>query len=764
MALAPLLSRVRTDATAVKKPDGTTAWTRDALTKALMLKHFDGAPARGVCPVKAGDDRTAVALLDFDSHKGETPWEGMVDAARRVTETAEVFGLHGTAFRSSGGRGVHLVFLWKKPQDAASVRAALTEVLDACGFKNGASGVSRGTVEVFPKQDSVDIDGFGNQFILPFSGKSVPLDATCGFVERSVAWFTGGMWRFSDPVPVIERAAPAAATHSAAVPLALVRAALFAIPNEVDYDGWRDIVFAVHDATGGSPEGLDLVDEWSAQNPIHNAKFLEERVWPYVRQRADGKGKTFKTLAWQARQHGWNEAAHEHLVFEDLTEAEPLSTPQADRAETQSKTSTEIGQADMPRSNVASPRPPRDLPLFARDKQGAPLATVDNVRLAVERDDICGLRVRYDAFCDTLMCAAPYTEAWRAFTDADYVALRCTLEKQQGFAPVGRELIRDVVGAVAAANTFDSAQTWLDGLCWDGVPRIGTFLRDYWGAEDTPYTRSIAAYLWTALAGRVLLPGVKADMVPIAIGTQGAGKSSGIAAMAPAPEFFTEVAFGERDADLARKMRGKVIAEIAELRGLHTREREAILAFITRTHEEWVPKFKEFTTTFPRRLVFFGSTNHTEFLDDSTGYRRWLPFTAGKVDVEGIKRVREQLWAEAAYVFVLDGVRWQDAERLARAEHAQHEIGDSWEATIGAWLDRPGPDGSVEPAQWDYVTTHAVLTEALGFEAKNIRRGDEMRAAAALVRMGYRAAARRREDNGRRVYPFVPTRPILSRP
>jgi predicted P-loop ATPase len=72
--------------------------------------------------------------------------------------------------------------------------------------------------------------------------------------------------------------------------------------------------------------------------------------------------------------------------------------------------------------------------------------------------------------------------------------------------------------------------------------------------------------MWTALAGRVLEPGVKADMVPILVGPQGCGKSSGVEALSPDPAFFTEISFArEDDDDLARKMRGRLVAEIARV-------------------------------------------------------------------------------------------------------------------------------------------------------------------------------------------------------
>ena len=140
------------------------------------------------------------------------------------------------------------------------------------------------------------------------------------------------------------------------------------------------------------------------------------------------------------------------------------------------------------------------------------------------------------------------------------------------------------------------------------------------------------------VGGRVLEPGIKADMVPILVGPQGCGKSSGVEALSPDPAFFTEISFAEKDDDLARKMRGRLVAEIGELRGLNTKELESIKAFVTRTHENWIPKYREFATQFPRRPVFVGTTNEDEFLADKTGNRRWLPVEVSKVDVKAIKR------------------------------------------------------------------------------------------------------------------------------
>ena len=174
--LAPIVERVRTDATAIRKADGSQAWTREALTPARLARHLVDKP-RGVCPINPGSSLTRVAVLDLDSHGGETPWSEMARVAAQIADALALLGLYAQAFRSTGGRGIHLYLLWDGPQDARSVRLMLADVLAGCGLRPGTRGVSRGEVEVFPKQNAVPGDGFGSQFILPLAGQSVPLGA-----------------------------------------------------------------------------------------------------------------------------------------------------------------------------------------------------------------------------------------------------------------------------------------------------------------------------------------------------------------------------------------------------------------------------------------------------------------------------------------------------------------------------------------------------------------------------------------------------------
>ena len=400
---------------------------------------------------------------------------------------------------------------------------------------------------------------------------------------------------------------------------------------------------------------------------------------------------------------------------------------------------------------VPIPAGEKPLPVFQRDKNGKIEATINNVYLAVQRPDICQINIKFDQFRDEIMYTPVDSDQWQTFTDADYSRLRIGLEKG-GFKPIGREMIRDIVLLVADEQPFDSATEWLARLKWDGTPRIKTFLTDYFNAEQNEYTEAVGLYLWTALAGRVMRPGIKADMVPILVGEQGCGKSTGVAALSPSSDYFCEISFAEKDDDLARKMRGRLVAEIGELRGLHTKELETIKAFITRTHENWIPKYREFATQFPRRLVFVGTTNQDEFLSDDTGNRRFLPVRVSNVDVTGINANRDQLWAEAKQMFLDSGIQFRAAEHLAEREHEQYMIKDAWLEAINKWLNEPDIATGEKPIDKKYITTGEVLRWAIGLDVKNISRREELRASKTLQSLGYVKTVTKQDGKSLRVF------------
>ncbi len=373
---------------------------------------------------------------------------------------------------------------------------------------------------------------------------------------------------------------------------------------------------------------------------------------------------------------------------------------------------------------------------------------------------VLGLQQHYalgfDTFRGQIMVAPPGGgdpggADWRPMTDIDFVDMREALERQ-GFAAISGGMMRDALASVANRNSYDSAVVWLNGLVWDGVPRIDTFVPVYCGAVDDDYTRAVSRYIWTGMVCRVMEPGCQLDMVPAFQSKQGARKSSGLQSLAPMPEFFTDgVSLAHDDPDFKRMIRGKIVVEIAELAGLSKTEVEFIKRMITRRVEEWVEKWDKMTTRYLRRCMLFASTNNIQFLpQDETGQRRWLPVEIERLDDVKITADRAQLWAEAKVRWValkaagLPGVDFQQAEELAAGRHAKYELVDVWLDKVATWLDTEivveGSSGAPivpAPRTRPYLSITEVLEGAIRMTVDKMNRAADLRMASVLRQLGY---------------------------
>lgn len=351
------------------------------------------------------------------------------------------------------------------------------------------------------------------------------------------------------------------------------------------------------------------------------------------------------------------------------------------------------------------------------------------------------VRIAYDVFLDQRSISIG-GEPPRAFEDEDYGDLRARLERR-GFKPVSAEVMKTVVGMVAKRNRFDSAIDWINSLTWDGVPRIARAMQTYYRCEDTPYASAVGEYLFTGLAGRCTTPGIKADMSLILVGLQGARKTSAVEALCPTPEAFGEIDLNKSDDALARSMRGKLVVELAELKGLSGRDAESVKAWFSRRVEEWRPVYREAHLRYGRRSMTIGTDNIGEFLDDPSGARRFLPIQVGEhVDIDALLRDRDQLWAEGLVHFRKSGIAWQMAEQLARQEHAKFETVDENLALVTAWLASPptpvpGHPLVTTPRGSQVVRGVDVLTGALNYQPAQIKKADQMMLAKIMRRLGY---------------------------
>lgn len=383
---------------------------------------------------------------------------------------------------------------------------------------------------------------------------------------------------------------------------------------------------------------------------------------------------------------------------------------------------------------------------YSGDGKGVDVSRT-NLEKALLKEDLCHRFAFDDFLCETMVREAGVAE-WRPIKDTDFHNVAVCLE-QNGFKRINKDTLRDTVMAVAERQRFDSGKQWLEVLSWDGVSRCRDLLVKGFGAEPSAYHTAVSLYTMTALAGRVLSPGVKADMVPIAVGAQGCRKSTAVAALAPKADFFTELDLSAKDEDMYRLMKGIMVAELGELSGMRKTEAEALKRLVTQTTNTWIEKWQTAKTVYQRRCIFFGTSNRDDFLSDPTGSRRWLPFKAGVTglcDPEWIAQNLNQLCAEAAQMFKTNGVAYSEAERLAKLVHSDYVDTDVWEELIETWLDTAGfggvPNSGYTPRQ-GFIQTRDVLSGAIGMIPTQMNHAATMRVGKALVRLGFERVQRR---------------------
>ncbi len=276
----------------------------------------------------------------------------------------------------------------------------------------------------------------------------------------------------------------------------------------------------------------------------------------------------------------------------------------------------------------------------------------------------------------------------RPLADNDYTVWQMQIEREGFKGHIPRQMMLDAVEAVARENTFDSLRQWASELQWDGHQRVETFAHKYLGVPDTPFARAVSQYVWSALAGRAMEPGCKADYVLVLVGPEGTGKTRSVEAFAPTPQHFTSIDLLAKPDDLARKTRGVVVAEWSEMRGAKTRDEEAIKDFITRREEHHVPKYREHAVRYKRRYIIIGTTNDLGVLPSYGDARRWFPLEiTAKIDVDAIAADREQLWSEGIHLYKTGGVHWQKADALAPDVRDDYREEDPLRNPVIDWLE-----------------------------------------------------------------------------
>ena len=341
------------------------------------------------------------------------------------------------------------------------------------------------------------------------------------------------------------------------------------------------------------------------------------------------------------------------------------------------------------------------------DRSGNIRASLDNIVLILRHDENLQ-NIAFNLHRDGIDVrgSLPWKQAKSGWNDSDSAALKVYLSKTYGvYSPTKT---KDAVVAVAAERAYHPIKAYLDSLPeWDGVPRVETLFIDYFGAEDSRYTRAVSKKSMIAAVARIYRPGVKFDCVPILNGPQGIGKSTFFAKLAG--EWFSDslTLTDMKDKAGPEKLQGYWILELGELAGMRKADVETVKSFISRVDDKYRASYGVNVESHPRQCIIVGSTNaESGFLRDITGNRRFLPIRVNGGSAKKPWQMTEedvrQIWAETLVLYRKGEKLYLEGEEavLAVEEQSQAMEADEREGLVRTYLETLLPDN------WDSLSLY----------------------------------------------------------
>lgn len=342
-------------------------------------------------------------------------------------------------------------------------------------------------------------------------------------------------------------------------------------------------------------------------------------------------------------------------------------------------------------------------------KSGKLLCNIANIILILENDPALAGHIVHDLFTgmDSAKDGLPWNKNANQWTDTDDANLRVWLEKHYDIT--GKEKIADALTAVLTRHSYHPIRDYLNGLTWDGVPRLDRIIIDYMGAEDSELNRAMSRKHFVAAVARVFNPGCKYDYCLIMSGAEGIGKSTLLRVMGG--KWFNDSITTLEGKEGMEQLRRAWVVELGELSSIKRSDVEQVKAHLSKQVDIYRAAYARRVLEHPRQCVFCGTTNEALFLKGDTGNRRFwvIPVVAELRKYrdwsEAIRRDRDQLWAEAVHYYKQGEPLYLSEELEAQAKQRQQDFNDDNDDPIVAMLDKYL--NTLLPVNWDTMDIQA---------------------------------------------------------
>ncbi len=328
-----------------------------------------------------------------------------------------------------------------------------------------------------------------------------------------------------------------------------------------------------------------------------------------------------------------------------------------------------------------------------------PKATIDNVCIILEHDPNLKGKFAHNLFAGRgeVLGALPWDvrTGRRLWDDNDNNGLYWYMEKRHHITGNGK--IDAGLSLHSNKFAFNDVQDYLTARVWDGVPRLDRLYIDYLGAADTPYNRIVARKGFVAAVARAMTPGCKFDNMTILVGPQGIGKSSLLDIMSRG--WFNDSIRTFEGKEASELLQGVWIVEISELDAFRRTDVARIKQFLSLRADRFRAAYGRHVKELPRPCVFFGTTNTKDFLQDTTGNRRFWPVDVGERPAiknvwRGLPEEVDQIWAEAVFYWKMGESLYLsgDVEDDAKEKQEEHREASSFEGITIDFINREVPE------------------------------------------------------------------------
>jgi len=193
-----------------------------------------------------------------------------------------------------------------------------------------------------------------------------------------------------------------------------------------------------------------------------------------------------------------------------------------------------------------------------------------------------------------------------------------------------------------------------------------------------------------AMVGCVLDDKVINHTVIVFSGKQGLGKTTWVEKLVPKPlkEYLFSGTINPNNKDTLVQLSECMLINLDELENLNRSEIGSLKEIITKTQIRMRKAYGHNNETMPRRASFAGSVNTAQFLNDSTGSRRFLCF-----ELEGIKYQHNvdlnMAFSQALYLFKSGFRYWFDQEEIKNIteNNEQYQLHSPEEELLLTWFE-----------------------------------------------------------------------------